>query len=133
MDPATIKTAHISMKQPKTVTDIVHLIRTSGYDRYQFSDGGGGCRWWIYSVITLLQRNGFFDREEEYVAAVEALQSVWESQDIPVRSWKQTSLSSGAGRFFEPENSRLDFANLNEYSPSILRNLQMLNIRGEAL
>ena len=105
MDPTVIKTVHISTNRKPTISSLVRLIQDNGYDKYQFLDNGIGCRWWMYSFITLLHDNGIFDHKDEYKEAVQVLKSVWQSQDVPVRSENQTSLESSAGQF--PEKAPL--------------------------
>ena len=101
VDPITIKTAHMSIRDSYAVCEVVQLIQDHGYDKYEFLSDGSGGRWWVYSLITLLRHHGFFESEDEFDVAVQALKTVWYSQDIPVRSWLQTSLESNAGRFLD--------------------------------
>ena len=101
MDPDVIKMVHISFKTRPNVASLVHLIRENGYDKYRFTNKGRGRRWWMYSFVELLHKHAFFGHENEYQEAIQALKTVWHSQDIPVQSIHQTSLESGAGTFFD--------------------------------
>ena len=105
MDPDVIKTVHISFECRPKVASLVQLIRENGYDKYKFMSNGRGRRWWMFSFLELLHKHAFFDHENEFQEAIQALKTVWHSQDIPVQSIHQTSLESGAGTFFDKTGS----------------------------
>ncbi|MCJ1324097.1 hypothetical protein MMC10_000759 [Thelotrema lepadinum] len=106
MDPDAIKTAHISFNNHPTVASLGQMVRENGYDKYKFTTDGRGRRWWMYSFVNLLYDHGLFDHEDEYQEAIQALKTVWHSEDIPVQSIHQTTLDSGAGTFFDiPESN----------------------------
>lgn len=72
-----VKACDLSVRGGLTAKDIVDLLQSVHYDRYRFSDGGQGCRFWVDSVLMLFQDHQITTVENEVQDAREALQSVW--------------------------------------------------------
>ena len=103
IDPVAIKKVHISLGRSLKVSEVIHLIREAGYDRYMSPQHGSGCRWWLHELITLLQQRGYFNDHEQFEETTRALGQVWQSQDKLVLSDRQTDLEANAGSFFNLE------------------------------
>lgn len=78
-----------------TVQQFIDLIVAKNYDKYQFSAGGQGCRYWLYSVIKLLETEGHIPTKSEMTAATEALGTVWAPGGNPASAAEQTPMTKG--------------------------------------
>jgi hypothetical protein len=56
-----------------TFGTFVELLASSKYDKYQFTAGGQGCRFWVHRVIDLLRSRGYVQNVAEFQAATNAL------------------------------------------------------------
>lgn len=90
-----IKTYDLTVREGLTVQNLIDLLLSVHYDRYRFSASGQGCRFWVDSVVTLLQQHGHIVVESEAQTARTALQSVWgpEGQLLPAAN--QTPIVQG--------------------------------------
>ncbi|KAG6240810.1 hypothetical protein E4U25_007406 [Claviceps purpurea] len=48
-------------KAKPAVQDVIDLINDNGLQEYTFSSESGGCRYWVYTVILHLEREGMLD------------------------------------------------------------------------
>lgn len=74
------------------------LLTERTYDKYQFTEGGQGCRYWVYSVLQLLKTQGRTRDAAEVEAATRALQLVWDNNGVELPQEQQTAIEQG--RFF---------------------------------
>ncbi|KZF24946.1 hypothetical protein L228DRAFT_58852 [Xylona heveae TC161] len=81
-----------------TVGSFIALLERSTYDKYQFDAGGQGCRYWIYSVVNLLQSQGHIQNSSQTQAAINALGIVWGDNHQPLPTSQQTGITPG--RFY---------------------------------
>lgn len=65
------------------------------YDKYQFSAGGQGCRYWVYSVIKLLEAEGYIPMISQVTAATEVLGKVWTVDGTLASVAEQTPMTKG--------------------------------------
>ncbi|KFX86063.1 hypothetical protein V490_09248 [Pseudogymnoascus sp. VKM F-3557] len=94
----TINAAKIMRLTPADNLTIGHVfdhITNSKYDKYTFSAGGQGCRFWIYSVVALLRSAGYITGNTEVNACTEALQVVWTLRGEPAPASQQTGMAKG--------------------------------------
>ena len=99
IDPIVIKKVHISLGKSLKVSEVIHLIREAGYDRYLSPHNGSGCRWWLHELLTLLQQRGYFSHHQQFEEAIHALGQVWQSKDRLVPPNCQTDFEASAGSF----------------------------------
>ena len=78
-----------------TVGALLQLIADSKYDKYQFTETAQGCRYWIHSVIHLLNRHGRLPIKAEVEPVLEALCKVWGVDGKEVASAEQTGMEHG--------------------------------------
>ena len=81
-----------------TVNGLLNAITAAKYDKYQFTQSGQGCRYWVYCVIKLLQRNGILRTKEEVDTLEQAIQQVWDDKGNPAPAAEQTPAQQG--RFY---------------------------------
>jgi hypothetical protein len=60
-----------------TVTSVVDLLQTKGYDRYNFSASGQWCRYWAGCVLDVLEAEGVTTSQAATAEAKAALKLVW--------------------------------------------------------
>lgn len=82
-----------------TVNGLLDLIRAAGFDRYQFTASGQGCRYWICTLIKLLESRGALPDDEAVNKLVEDISSVWLSKDECAPASEQTGVQEGT--FFD--------------------------------
>ena len=99
IDPTAVKTVNLNVSGKLTVSEITQLIADHGFHFYSSMKDGSGCRWWMSQFIALLQKSGYLERQAEIDTAVQALDTVWISQNTPVPARLQTNAEFGAGRF----------------------------------
>nr|POF24597.1 hypothetical protein CFP56_78316 [Quercus suber] len=79
-----------------TIKAFFELIKANGYDKYQFTNNGNGCRYWVYSVVKLLEEKDHLVNAD---VAKTALNTVW-SGGNPITSGIQTPLDKQKGTFY---------------------------------
>lgn len=95
MSRDVVKTCNISVRPGTTVKTILDILKSANYDRYTFSEGGQGCRFWVGKVVTLLQEREVAVNENEIQALHNALQQVWSSDNQPVPAAQQFGIIPG--------------------------------------
>ncbi|KAI9670311.1 MAG: hypothetical protein M1831_006525 [Alyxoria varia] len=81
-----------------TFGQLIALITSKKYQNYQFTNGGQGCRYWIYCVTKLLKESEYLTNPAQADAGIEKLGKVWTSNGQLVTNGEQTGIQ--AGRFF---------------------------------
>ncbi|RDL33154.1 Uncharacterized protein BP5553_08593 [Venustampulla echinocandica] len=89
------KVSHLTPAAGLTVGQVIDHIVNSKYDQYQFSFSGQGCRYWVYSIATLLRSAGYLTSDAEVDAAARTLQVVWTTRGEPVADVQQTGMTQG--------------------------------------
>ena len=70
-----VKTVDLAVSAGTTAKAILDHVLIAGMDRYKFTQGGQGCRYWVDSVLVLLQKHQII--ESEIHTARNALNQVW--------------------------------------------------------
>ncbi len=102
-----VKTCNLSVRESltmKTITDLLHSVH---YDQYRFTSGGQGCRFWVDSVLNLLQNHQITVDENEVQAAREALKRVWGDGQQLLSADEQTDIVPGNFYRVDSESERL--------------------------
>lgn len=94
--PHAHKVIRMNNAKNLTIGAFFELIKASGYDKYQFTNNGNGCRYWVFSVVKLLEEMGYLVKADE---AKTALNTVW-SDGKPITSGIQTPLDKQKGTFY---------------------------------
>ncbi|KAI9659661.1 MAG: hypothetical protein M1829_006569 [Trizodia sp. TS-e1964] len=68
-----LKTVQLTTLANLKVGNVIEYLLTTGYDRYTFTTGGQGCRYWIYSTITQFRSEGYLVDDAKVTAATDAL------------------------------------------------------------
>ena len=89
-----VKTIQLDAVANLTVGNVIEYLQSSNYLQYQFSTGGQGCRYWIYSVISLLQSVAYIVGDSQVEDATAALQLVWDAHG-KVRDEEQSDIIAG--------------------------------------
>ncbi|KAL2222871.1 hypothetical protein M432DRAFT_665527 [Thermoascus aurantiacus ATCC 26904] len=99
-DNDVVKTVRLDITPNLDLTfgRFVALLVEKGYDRYQFTSTGQGCRFWISNLISLLRDEGYIQDSRQAQEAVDALGTVWGAGGQPVPASQQSPISPG--RFF---------------------------------
>ncbi|KAF8852011.1 hypothetical protein BDZ45DRAFT_678691 [Acephala macrosclerotiorum] len=90
-----VKSMHLTPMPNLTTGQIFDHITNVGRDKYTFSAGGQGCRFWICSVLVLLRSAGYIIDDSEVNAAIEALGIVWTIEGEPAPADQQTGMTKG--------------------------------------
>lgn len=80
-----------------TIGGFLNLLVANNYDKYQFSQSGQGCRYWVYSVANLLLNEGKITDEAQIQAFTQAIRLTW-GKDEALPTDQQTPIVEG--RFF---------------------------------
>lgn len=73
-----VKAMHLTPEADLTVGHVFDYIINSKYDKYTFSAGGQGCRFWIYPVVALLRSAKVItDDSSEVDDSTKALRVAW--------------------------------------------------------
>ena len=59
------------------VKDLLDAITAEGYQNYDFTSDGVGCRYWVSQIISLFQSNGLTPHKTECKEARDAVAVVW--------------------------------------------------------
>lgn len=99
-DNDVVKTVRLDITPNLDLTfgRFVALLVEKGYDRYQFTSTGQGCRFWISNLVSLLRDEGYIQDSRQAQEAVDALGTVWGAGGQPVPASQQSPISPG--RFF---------------------------------
>jgi hypothetical protein len=81
-----------------TVGGFINLLVTKKYDKYQFTQNGVGCRYWVSCVMKLLRTEGKLTDDTEIQAVNDAIRITWGSDQQPLPAHQQTPIEEG--RFF---------------------------------
>lgn len=73
-----VKIVQLDVVANLTVGNLIEYLQSSNYIRYRFSTGGHGCRYWIYSVVSLLRSAAYIVDDSQVEDATAALQLVWD-------------------------------------------------------
>ena len=84
--------------QNLTVESLLDRIKSTSYDKYQFTPGGQGCRYWVSCLIELLTKQGCLIDQNEVRAATGALKYVWGGGGAILPAEVQSSICEG--RFY---------------------------------
>lgn len=90
-----VKNASFTPAPGLTVGQVIDHIVNSRYDKYQFSAGGQGCRYWVYSIAALLRSAGYITSDAEVAAATRTLETVLNNRGERVADGQQTGMAQG--------------------------------------
>jgi hypothetical protein len=62
-----VKVIQLSPVEDLTVGNVLEYLITSKHTQFQFSNGGQGCRYWVYSVIALFHLAGYVVEDSQVV------------------------------------------------------------------
>ena len=86
----------LSPKESLNVKEIVDTILSAHYDKYRFTSGGQGCRFWVTKVLALLKERNFITDETQFVEAQDLLRKVWISGGAEAPANQQTGIEEGS-------------------------------------
>nr|POE90371.1 hypothetical protein CFP56_71096 [Quercus suber] len=78
-----------------TINGLIDLIKTTGFDKYQFTTTGQGCRYWIYSLVKLLRDRDVLTSGHAVSQLNEDIDLVWGNKDELVIASEQSSVQKG--------------------------------------
>lgn len=81
-----------------TFGQLMALIVSKGFDKYRFTPGGQGCRYWIFSVTKLLKEADLLSQPADADHGLETLAKVWIRGGQQAPANEQTGIQ--AGEFF---------------------------------
>jgi hypothetical protein len=91
-----VKTVQMNVTPGTTVKGLLSTIADARYDKYQFSESGQGCRYWISRTAKLLQSKGHLTEDDDGVDTLEeVLRTVWAFDGNPVPDSEQTGIQRG--------------------------------------
>lgn len=80
-----------------TFGDVIDTIVSKKHDKYQFSESGQGCRFWIDTVLKQLHEDGTLD-SHELRAVSDGLKMVWGLDGQALSDFEQSPITRG--KFF---------------------------------
>ena len=89
-----VKIIQLNVNADLTVGKFIEYLQSSNYIQYQFTTGGQGCRYWIYSVISLMRSAAYILDDSRVEDATAALQLVWDETG-KVRDDEQSGMIAG--------------------------------------
>ena len=80
-----------------TIKAFIDLIKVKKYDKYQFTNGGQGCRYWVYTIINMLKSEGHLSNDTEFHDAIDAIKKTWKGKgDPPLTGEEATPIVKGS-------------------------------------
>jgi len=73
-----VKTIQLSLGEGFSVGDIIKEIERRVLDKYRFSEGGQGCRFWVHEVVRGLEEAGIVTDASGLGILAEAVKNVWD-------------------------------------------------------
>ncbi|KAK0117359.1 hypothetical protein ONS96_013190 [Cadophora gregata f. sp. sojae] len=92
---SAVKSMYLTTTADLKIGNVLDHITNCKYDKYTFSAGGQGCRFWLYSVVESLSSAGYITDSSEADAAKEALGIVWDIEEGRVPAVQQTGMTKG--------------------------------------